>query len=114
MRVETQPMTPRFSPLCRSITPQSAGERVSALIADIIMAALIVTENWRKISPEMPVMKASGTNTESRTRVIAMLGAVICSIAFLVDRQSVVSGKCVYVRVDPRGRRIIQKKQTYT
>ena len=32
----------------------------------------------------MPGMKATGTNTESSTRVMAMIGAVISAIAFLV------------------------------
>ena len=30
----------------------------------------------------MPGMKAVGTKTESRTRVIAMIGAVTCDMAF--------------------------------
>ena len=32
----------------------------------------------------MPGMKATGTNTDSSTRVMAMIGAVISPIAFLV------------------------------
>ena len=32
----------------------------------------------------MPGIKAIGTNTDRRTRVIAMIGAVISAIAFLV------------------------------
>ncbi len=84
MRRETHAMIPRFSPVCRSRTPQSAGERVSALTAEITMAALIVTENWRNSSPEIPGMKAIGTNTDRRTSVMAMTGAVICAMAFLV------------------------------
>ena len=43
-----------------------------------------VTANCRNSSPEMPGMKATGTNTDSRTRVIAMIGAVISAIARLV------------------------------
>jgi hypothetical protein len=53
---------------------QSAGERVSALIAEISMATLIVTANCRNSSPETPGMKPTGTKTDSRTRVIAMIG----------------------------------------
>ena len=52
--------------------------------AEISIATLIVTANWRNSVPEMPGMKATGTNTDSSTSVIAMIGAVICAIAFLV------------------------------
>src|ERR1700761_477049 len=61
-----------------------SGDKVSAFSAEITMAALIVTANCRNSVPEMPGMKAIGTNTENRTRVIAMIGAVIWVIAFLV------------------------------
>ena len=39
------------------------------------------TANWRKSSPEMPGMKATGTKTERSTSVIAMIGAVISPMA---------------------------------
>ncbi len=42
------------------------------------------TANWRKSWPLMPGMKATGTNTDSSTSVMAMIGAVISAIAFLV------------------------------
>ena len=48
------------------------------------MATLIVTANCRNSVPETPGMKATGTNTESSTKVIAMIGPVISAIAFLV------------------------------
>ena len=57
--------------------PHSAGDSVSALIADRNIETATVTANWRNNSPEMPGMKATGTNTESSTSVIAMIGAVI-------------------------------------
>ena len=53
----------------------SAGESVSALTAEMSTAALIVTANWRNSSPEMPAMKAIGTNTDSSTRVMPTIGA---------------------------------------
>ena len=61
----------------RSTSAQSAGDRVSAFKAEISMATLIVTANWRNNWPETPGMKAIGTNTDSSTSVIAMIGAVI-------------------------------------
>lgn len=68
----------------RRNTPQSAGERVSALIAEISIAALIVTANCRNSVPDTPGMKAIGTKTDRRTSVIAMMGAVICVMASFV------------------------------
>ena len=62
----------------------SAGDSVSALTAEMSTAALIVTANWRNSSPEMPAMKAIGTNTDSRTKVMPIIGAVTCAIAFFV------------------------------
>src|SRR5258708_19204499 len=62
----TNPITPRRGPCCgRSKTPQSAGDKVSALIADRNIATATVTANWRNSSPEMPGMNATGTNTRS-------------------------------------------------
>ena len=54
-----------------------AGESVSALIADRNIETATVTANWRNNSPEIPGMKATGTNTDSNTSVMAMIGAVI-------------------------------------
>ena len=48
------------------------------------MATLMVTANWRNSSPEMPGMNATGTNTDSSTRVMAMIGPVIWRIALIV------------------------------
>ena len=62
----------------------SAGDSVSALIAERNIATATVTANWRNSSPEMPGMKATGTNTDSSTSVMAMIGAVISRIACLV------------------------------
>ena len=63
---------PRFSS-----TEHSAGLSVSALIAEMIIAVETATANWRNSWPLMPGMKATGTNTDSSTRVMAMIGAVI-------------------------------------
>ena len=70
---------PRFSS-----TEHSAGLSVSALIAEMSIEVETATANWRNSWPLMPGMKATGTNTESSTRVMAMIGAVISPIAFLV------------------------------
>ena len=80
----TRPMMPRFGPVWRRNTAHSAGDSVSAFKAEISTDTLMVTANWRNSWPEMPGMKAIGTNTDSSTRVIAMIGAVICRIASLV------------------------------
>src|SRR5258705_12896123 len=77
-------MMPGRGTVWRRNTAQSAGDSVSAFRAEIIIAALIVTANWRNSVPEIPGMKAIGTNTDSSTSVIAMIGAVIWAIAFLV------------------------------
>ena len=77
-------MMPRRGPVWRRNTAHSAGDSVSAFNAEITIAALIVTANWRNSVPEIPGMKAIGTNTDNSTSVIAMIGAVICAIAFLV------------------------------
>ena len=42
------------------------------------------TANWRNSWPLRPGMKATGTNTDSRTRVMAITGPVISAIASLV------------------------------
>ena len=62
----------------------SAGLRLSALIAEISIETDTATANWRNSSPLIPGMNATGTKTDSSTRVIAMIGAVISDIALLV------------------------------
>ena len=94
----TRPMMPRLGPPWRRNTAHIAGDRVSALSAEISIATLMVTANWRNSSPEMPGMKAMGTNTESSTRVMAMIGAVICCIAFFVASAGVRSGSSSITR----------------
>ena len=85
MPASIQPTGPRGRPwLWVSSTEHRAGDNVSALIAEISIETETATANWRNSSPVMPGMNASGTNTESSTRVIAMMGAVISPIAFLV------------------------------
>ena len=48
------------------------------------MAQLIVTANWRNSVPDRPGMNPTGTNTDSRTREMAMIGPVIWRIALRV------------------------------
>ena len=62
---------------------QSAGARVSALIAEITIATETVTANCWNSWPEMPGMKATGTKTDSSTSVIARIAPVISPIAAL-------------------------------
>ena len=78
----------------------SAGDSVSALIADRNIDTATVTANCRNSSPEMPGMKATGTNTDSSTSVIAMIGAVICPIAILVASAGDSSGCCFHHVLD--------------
>ena len=75
-------MMPRLGPCCaRRNTAQSAGDSVSALTAEITIDTETATANCRNSSPEMPGMNATGTNTESSTSVMAMIGAVISVMA---------------------------------
>ena len=60
---------------------QSAGLRVSALIAESTIETETATANCWKSWPEMPGMKATGTKTESSTSVIATMAPVISPIA---------------------------------
>src|SRR3546814_9393270 len=85
MPASIQPTGPRGRwPPGLSKTAHSAGDSVSALIAEITIAADTATANWRNSSPEVPGMKATGTNTESSTSVMATIGAVISRIALRV------------------------------
>ena len=75
-------MIPRLGPWCaRRNTAQSAGESVSALSAEMTIDTDTATANCRNRSPEMPGMNATGTNTDSSTSVMAMIGAVISFMA---------------------------------
>ena len=88
----TRPMTPRRSPVWRRNMPHRAGESVSAFTAEISIATEIVTANCLNSVPEMPGMKPIGTNTLSSTKVMAIMGAVIWRIAFLVASCGLRSG----------------------
>ena len=59
---------PRGWPWWRRNTPHNAGDSVSALIAEISIATLMVTANWRNSVPDTPGMKPTGTNTDSSTK----------------------------------------------
>ena len=58
-----------------------AGLSVSELKAENTVETAIVTANWRKNWPVMPLMNAHGTNTAHSTRATAMTGPVTSSIA---------------------------------
>src|SRR5208282_2644050 len=66
-----------------SSTEQSAGLKVSALSAEISIEIETATANWRNNCPLMPGVKATGTNTDNKTKVMARIGPVISDIAFL-------------------------------
>ena len=51
---------------CRRNTAHNAGDSVSAFSAEISMAQLIVTANWRNMTPDRPGMNPTGTNTDSK------------------------------------------------
>ena len=59
----------------------SAGLRVSELMAENTVDAAIVTANWRKNRPVIPLMNAQGTNTAQSTSATAITGPVTSSIA---------------------------------
>ncbi len=54
-----------------SSSAHSAGLRLSETSKEIAVAAAMVTANWRKNWPEMPLMKAAGMNTAPSTSAIA-------------------------------------------
>ena len=69
-------------PCGRSRMAASAGLSVSELMAEKTVDTEIVTANWRKNRPVMPLIKAHGTNTAHSTRATAITGPVTSSIAF--------------------------------
>jgi hypothetical protein len=69
---------PRFNS-----TAHNAGLKVSAFSAEMSMATETATANCRKSWPLIPGMKATGTKTDKRTKVIARIGPVISAMAFL-------------------------------
>ncbi len=81
-----------------SSTEQRAGLRLSALIAEITIDTETATANCRNSWPLMPGMKATGTNTESSTSVIAMIGATISPIALRVASLAERSGSSSITR----------------
>ena len=56
------------------------------------------TANWRNSCPLMPGMKATGTNTDNSTKVMARIGPVISAIAFLQASGTVSSGSSSITR----------------
>ena len=61
-------------------TAQRAGLRVSETKQEMMVEAEIVTANWRKNSPEMPEMKADGTNTAQSVSAIEISAPPTSSI----------------------------------
>ena len=56
---------------------------VKALTAEMTVETEIVTANWRKNWPVIPLMNAQGTNTAQSTRAMAMIGPLISSMAWM-------------------------------
>ena len=50
----------------------SAGLKVSDTISEITVAVAMVTANWRKNWPRMPVKKVEGMNTADSTSAMAI------------------------------------------
>ncbi|MNV70500.1 hypothetical protein D3C71_1634720 [compost metagenome] len=61
----------------RSNKAHSAGVSVRATILERVTAVESVTANWRYSSPTIPGSSATGTNTASSTRVVAITGPAI-------------------------------------
>ncbi len=78
--------------LARKMSTARDGVMVSALTAEMIVETAIVTANWRKNCPVIPLMKQHGTKTELSARVIARIGPVISSIALIVAVRGVQAG----------------------
>src|SRR4051812_45068425 len=78
--------------------PQSAGDSVSALIADRNIETATVIANCRNSSPEIPGINATGTNTDNSTSVIAMIGAVISAMARFTASAGASSGCSSIIR----------------
>jgi hypothetical protein len=70
---------------------------VRALTAEMIVDAEMVTANWRKNHPEMPLMNAHGTNTAQSTRVMAMIGPLISAMAWIVAASVDDADKAVHI-----------------
>ena len=68
------------------------------MIAEITIETDTATANCRNSWPLMPGMNATGTNTDSSTSVIAMIGATISPIAFLVASLAESSGSSSITR----------------
>ena len=71
----------RCSCRCFNRIAHSAGLSVSEFKVERIVETAIVKANWRKNSPEMPVMNTHGRNTHDRTNPMAITGADTSLIA---------------------------------
>ena len=70
----------------------SAGDSVSALIAEMTIETETATANCWKSWPEMPGMKATGTKTDRSTSVIATMAPVISPMAAQAASAGVMPG----------------------
>ncbi len=78
-------------PAC-SRSAESAGERVSALKAEMSTEMAMVTANWLFSRPWMPPMNATGRKTEARISAMPMTGPetsfIACNVASRGDMPS--------------------------
>src|SRR3984957_16709410 len=84
MGLRRNPMIPVFFVSARSRMAARAGERVSALKAEIAMEKAIVRENCLYRMPVVPGKKLTGTNTEMSTSEVAITALVTSAIAIEV------------------------------
>ena len=82
-----------------SSSAHSAGLRVSETKQEITVEAAIVTANWRKNWPEMPVMKAEGTNTAHSASAIAISAPPTSSMVRCAASRGVMPGAQVALDV---------------
>ena len=67
----------------RARRAESMGSSVKATKSEMSTAAVMVRPNWRKNWPTMPSMKATGTNTATRVRVVASTARAISCVPLL-------------------------------
>lgn len=63
---------------------------MSELNAESSVLIAIVTANWRKNSPMMPLMKMHGTNTAVSTKPTAITGPATWSMASIVASRGLI------------------------
>ena len=84
-------------------TAQSAGLSVSETMTEMIVEAEMVTANCVKNRPEMPLMKAAGTNTAHNVNAMAMSAVDTSSIVLCAaSLRSPCPAPCFAPRSRPR------------